>query len=237
MVQDAVAEAGAQLPSDLPIHPCHTHLEAMPGRHRRARRVEALRSAALVDRPSVSLCTLVRRLGYPGVHRVLSRRVRSRRARRGGAGRCRRRAGDRHGRLARDGPLPRPARRRRVSTRWQGGGWRLATVPSFTARLGPITALGHRCPGPLRPGDGRRAARPRRSTRRSTGSSSPRDGPYRGHLTLARARGRGRLPSGLSGLPVVGPVPRRRGRPRRPRAWSRTVPCTSVVATFPLADR
>ena len=34
------------------------------------------------------------------------------------------------------------------------------------------------------------------------GLVDPRDGPYRGHLTLARARGRGRLPSGLSGLPV-----------------------------------
>jgi RNA 2',3'-cyclic 3'-phosphodiesterase len=31
----------------------------------------------------------------------------------------------------------------------------------------------------------------------------PRDPPFRGHLTLARARGRGRLPGSLSGRPVT----------------------------------
>jgi 2'-5' RNA ligase len=78
----------------------------------------------------------------------------------------------------------------------------IATVAPFTARLGPLTALGT---------GARVLFVPVHGAEHLAGALDaaldplvePRDGPYRGHLTLARARGRGRLPSTLSGLPVL----------------------------------
>ena len=74
-------------------------------------------------------------------------------------------------------------------------------VSPFTARLGPITALGTGARVLFVPVAG---AEPLAGAvdEALDGMVEPRDGPYRGHLTLARARGRGRLPGGLSGLPV-----------------------------------
>jgi len=78
----------------------------------------------------------------------------------------------------------------------------IAEVPSFTARLGPLTGLGTGARVLFVPVRG--------AERLATAVDAaldplvePRDGPYRGHLTLARARARGRLPSTLSGLPVT----------------------------------
>lgn len=81
----------------------------------------------------------------------------------------------------------------------------MATVPPFTARLGPLTALGTGARVlfvPVRGAEGLAAALDAGINAAIDGLVEPRDGPYRGHLTLARARGRGRLPSSLSGLPV-----------------------------------
>jgi RNA 2',3'-cyclic 3'-phosphodiesterase len=77
----------------------------------------------------------------------------------------------------------------------------IAAVPPFTARLGPLTALGTGARVlfvPVRGAESLAAA----LDAALDPLVEPRDGPYRGHLTLARARGRGRLPSTLSGLPV-----------------------------------
>jgi RNA 2',3'-cyclic 3'-phosphodiesterase len=77
-----------------------------------------------------------------------------------------------------------------------------AAVAPFTARLGPLTALGTGARVLFVPVHG---AEPLVSVLDAVLDDlvEPRDGPYRGHLTLARARGRGRLPSTLSGLPVA----------------------------------
>lgn len=77
----------------------------------------------------------------------------------------------------------------------------LAAVEGCTVTLGPLTALGT---------GGRVLFVPVRGAETLAaaldgaldGLVEDRDGPYRGHLTLARARGRGRLPSALSGVPV-----------------------------------
>jgi 2'-5' RNA ligase len=94
----------------------------------------------------------------------------------------------------------------------------IATVAPFTARLGPLTALGT---------GARVLFVPVHGAEHLAGALDavldplvePRDGPYRGHLTLARARGRGRLPS-TQGAPGLGELPGERGRARRlePRA-------------------
>jgi RNA 2',3'-cyclic 3'-phosphodiesterase len=77
----------------------------------------------------------------------------------------------------------------------------LRSVPPFSLRLGPTTALGT---------NGRVLFVPAAGAERAAqtldlaleGLVEDRDGPFRGHLTLARARGRGRLPGNLSGMPV-----------------------------------
>jgi RNA 2',3'-cyclic 3'-phosphodiesterase len=76
-----------------------------------------------------------------------------------------------------------------------------ATVPPFTARLGPLTALGTAARVLFVPVRGAETLATALDDALE-GIVAPRDGPYRGHLTLARARGRGRLPSTLSGMPV-----------------------------------
>lgn len=110
----------------------------------------------------------------------------------------------------------------------------VAAVSPFTARLGPLTALGT---------GARVLFVPVRGAERLAelldaaldGLVGPRDGPYRGHLTLARARGRGRLPSSLSGLPVnvhfpVAEAALVASSLEPDRAVHR------VIATFPLAE-
>jgi len=77
----------------------------------------------------------------------------------------------------------------------------LATVAACTVRLGPTTALGAGARVLFVPVDGAEAMA--RALDTALGEIvEPRDGPFRGHLTLARARGRGRLPAALSGIPV-----------------------------------
>ncbi len=77
----------------------------------------------------------------------------------------------------------------------------LAAAGPCTITLGPLTALGTGARVLFVPASG---AEPLAEALDEAldGSVEPRDGPYRGHLTLARARGRGRLPSTLSGTPV-----------------------------------
>jgi 2'-5' RNA ligase len=77
----------------------------------------------------------------------------------------------------------------------------LASVVPFEVRLGPMTALGTGAKVLFVPAEGAGVAA-RRLDDALGDLVEPRDGPYRGHLTLARARGRGRLPSTLSGCPV-----------------------------------
>jgi RNA 2',3'-cyclic 3'-phosphodiesterase len=77
----------------------------------------------------------------------------------------------------------------------------IARVRPFTARLGPLTALGAGARVLFVPVAGGEELADTLDAALD-GLVEPRDGPYRGHLTLARARGRGRLPGGLSGLPV-----------------------------------
>ena len=77
----------------------------------------------------------------------------------------------------------------------------LACVAPFDVRLGPMTALGTGAKVLFVPAEGADDAA-RRLDDVLGDLVEPRDGPYRGHLTLARARGRGRLPSSLSGCPV-----------------------------------
>ena len=115
-----------------------------------------------------------------------------------------------------------------------GGGAAIAAVPPFTARLGPLTALGTGARVLFVPVRGAEALAPARSTRRSTGSWSRATGRTAGTSRLARARGRGRLPGGLSGLPVSVRVPGRPRPPSSPRASSRTAPCTGSSPPFPL---
>lgn len=77
----------------------------------------------------------------------------------------------------------------------------LADVAPFEVRLGPMTALGTGAKVLFVPAEGAELAAQRLDE--ALGDLvEPRDGGYRGHLTLARARGRGRLPSTLSGCPV-----------------------------------
>jgi 2'-5' RNA ligase len=77
----------------------------------------------------------------------------------------------------------------------------LEHVAPFSVWLGPMTALGAGAKVLFVPAEGADAAAC--SLDDALGDLvAPRDGPYRGHLTLARARGRGRLPSSLSGCPV-----------------------------------
>jgi RNA 2',3'-cyclic 3'-phosphodiesterase len=110
----------------------------------------------------------------------------------------------------------------------------IAGVPSFTARLGPLTALGTGARVLFVPVVGAEALA-LAVDEALEGLVEPRDGPYRGHLTLARARGRGRLPGGLSGLPVsvrfaVTEAALVASSLEPDRAVHR------VVATFPLGD-
>jgi RNA 2',3'-cyclic 3'-phosphodiesterase len=77
----------------------------------------------------------------------------------------------------------------------------LGAVPSCSLRLGPLTALGTGARVlfvPVHGADHLAAA----LDGALDGLVEPREGPFRGHLTLARARGRSRLPSTLSGVPV-----------------------------------
>ena len=77
----------------------------------------------------------------------------------------------------------------------------LARVAPFDVRLGPMTALGTGAKVLFVPVEGADGAAQVLDS--ALGEEvEPRDGPYRGHLTLARARGRGRLSSSLSGRPV-----------------------------------
>jgi 2'-5' RNA ligase len=77
----------------------------------------------------------------------------------------------------------------------------IATIAPFTARHGPLTALGTGARVLFVPVHGAEALAGALDAALDP-LVEPRDGSYRGHLTLARARGRGRLPSTLSGLPV-----------------------------------
>jgi 2'-5' RNA ligase len=71
----------------------------------------------------------------------------------------------------------------------------------FDVWCGPMTALGAGAKVLFVPAEGADAAA--RAIDAALGDLvAARDRPYRGHLTLARARGRGRLPSTLSGCPV-----------------------------------
>jgi 2'-5' RNA ligase len=77
-----------------------------------------------------------------------------------------------------------------------------AAQPPCTVRLGPTTALGT---------GARVLFVPAQGVDHLAGALDeaiddlvePRDAPFRGHLTLARARGRGRLPGSLPGQPVT----------------------------------
>ena len=74
-------------------------------------------------------------------------------------------------------------------------------APAFDVHLGPISALGTGAKVLFVPAEG--ADDVARGLDEALGDLvEERLGPYRGHLTLARARGRGRLPSSLSGCPV-----------------------------------
>jgi 2'-5' RNA ligase len=77
-----------------------------------------------------------------------------------------------------------------------------AAVPPCTVRLGPTTALGTGARVLFVPAHGvdHLAAALDDAI---DGLVEPRDAPFRGHLTLARARGRGRLPGSLPGQPVA----------------------------------
>lgn len=76
-----------------------------------------------------------------------------------------------------------------------------AGVAPLEVWLGPMTALGTGAKVLFVPAEGAEDAAGRLDD--ALGDLvAPRDGPYRGHLTLARARGRGRLSSSLSGCPV-----------------------------------
>ena len=77
----------------------------------------------------------------------------------------------------------------------------LAALRSFTVRLAPMTALGTGARVLFVPASGADAAAAALDAAIDR-LCEPRDAPFRGHLTLARARGRGRLRSSLSGLPV-----------------------------------
>jgi 2'-5' RNA ligase len=77
----------------------------------------------------------------------------------------------------------------------------LASMDPFTVRLGPITALGTSARVLFVPADGAQDAA--RAVDLAVGDlAEPRDRPFRGHLTIARARGRGRLPGGWTGQPI-----------------------------------
>jgi len=77
----------------------------------------------------------------------------------------------------------------------------LGSVAPCTVRLGPTTALGTGARVLFVPATG--AERAAKAVDDGLGDLvEPRDGPFGGHLTLARARGRGRLPAPLSGQPV-----------------------------------
>ena len=78
----------------------------------------------------------------------------------------------------------------------------LSSVPRCTVRLGPMTALGTGAKVLFVPAHGADHLADAVDGQLD-GLVEPRDGPYRGHLTLARARARGRLSAGLSGHPVA----------------------------------
>jgi 2'-5' RNA ligase len=77
----------------------------------------------------------------------------------------------------------------------------IAVIPRFTLQLGPMTALGAGARVLFVPAAGAEHAAAALDSVLE-GLAEQRDGPFRGHLTLARARGRTRLRSSLSGLPV-----------------------------------
>jgi len=78
----------------------------------------------------------------------------------------------------------------------------LATAAPFNVRLGPTTALGTGARVLFVPAAGAEAVA-RLLDAALEGLAERRDGPFRGHLTLARARGRSRLPATLSGIPIA----------------------------------
>jgi 2'-5' RNA ligase len=80
---------------------------------------------------------------------------------------------------------------------------RAATIGAepFEVRLGPLTALGAAARVLFVPAEG--ADLMAEQLDAALGDlGEPREGPFRGHLTLARARGRGRLPVALVGTSV-----------------------------------
>ncbi len=77
----------------------------------------------------------------------------------------------------------------------------LLDVAPFTVHLGPATALGTGARVLFAPARGAEHVA-QVLDEALFGMVAPRAGPYRGHLTLARARGRGRLPGTLSGVPL-----------------------------------
>jgi 2'-5' RNA ligase len=77
----------------------------------------------------------------------------------------------------------------------------LTRVPPIEIRLGPMTALGTGAKVLFAPAHG--ADHLARSLDDAIGGLvAPRDAPFRGHLTLARAKGRGQLPGSLAGRPI-----------------------------------
>jgi 2'-5' RNA ligase len=77
----------------------------------------------------------------------------------------------------------------------------LASMAPFVVRLGPATALGTSARVLFVPADGAEDAA--RVVDEAIGElAEPRDRTFRGHLTIARARGRGRLPGGWTGQPI-----------------------------------
>jgi len=78
----------------------------------------------------------------------------------------------------------------------------LAPLAPCTVRLGPMTALGTGAKVLFVPASGAEQLADALDAA-IDGFAPAREGPYRGHLTLARARGRGRLPGSLSGQPVA----------------------------------
>lgn len=81
-----------------------------------------------------------------------------------------------------------------------------ARAAPFEVRLGPLTALGASARVLFVPAEGADKMADRLDAALG-GLGEPREGPFRGHLTLARARGRGRLPVALVGTAVQASFP------------------------------
>lgn len=78
---------------------------------------------------------------------------------------------------------------------------RLSVAPACTLRLGPYTAIGTSAKVLFVPVEG---AEPLADLVDAAldGLVAPREQPFRGHVTIARSRGRARLPRSLAGCPV-----------------------------------